>query len=392
MTQDRKLNYFSQAITLILGVLALALAFSNQPTYIFLIVLIITLISINIHIARTTFRFFRALAQTNILLYRSLTYAILPLVWILLILVLMNITMTNQVRIISVIVKSDLSHWDNIYNRDNSKNITFKESSTYLWNKWRWLPEPFGNYNYDQTQRDTTLRIVHEYLKDYLDSADFSISDCSTYYKMILNEDYSTFRFEVISNYLRKGNLFKCISSIRPQISYISHDAREIKALSSFSSDFLRDHRPIFEIIVQNNTEKDHVLLSVNIDMKDLKVDTTPKAHGGNTLDISGFYDIALDNLIDADYLEWLKNKSAAHQFGFIKIYPKLVSSSAQELMEPRILIPANGSARFILRFVSGYYWPCKLRFRFAYNANRSLKSGWYDFIPITNPTYNYFE
>lgn len=395
MESNRVIAVIAHTISIVAGLTVIALALLEIPTSIILIFLFVALIFVNVSLALKSNKLFRQVSQKYKTPYRILTVGVLPVISILVIIYAIVSLSTNQLQLVSIRVVPELSLWDNLSNKDDTRVLGFRENSIYLWNKWRWLPEPETNYNYEITYRDTSLRIVYALIRLYFENSSSLDKSCIPYSELFSSERYTDFRFQLINNYRSGGDFFQCLRTVWPiNIVPISDERiynRVLTAIKEFELDFFRDHRPIFEIIIQNNSEQEWVIVSTSIDMKNIIVDTTPTAYGGNTLSISGFYDISIDNLEDEQYKEWLKQKSEQNPFGFIEHYPNLLRSTSYELAEPRIVVPAKGNCRFIFRVVKGYVWQCMIRFRFNYGQKKELRSSWYIFEPTTHPTKRQF-
>ena len=335
-----------------------------------------------------------------ILLYKKnkLKYHLLVILLGLLGILLIRTHEESRLKLVSIQVDEQRSLWMNSYGDDGNQAtevIEFKENTVYLWNKWRWLPKPVGNYEYDGKKQDRNLRKVFEYLKGTPIQRGATPQICPNIADSLFMSDYSHFRQAVVWNYVVGGGLFACLKSIWPspeQVNEISNYDMELwEALKEFELDFFRDKHPIFNIIIENHIPHDVLLIDAELQMRHLFVDTSPAAYGGTALTNAGQYDWKLENMSYHPYQEWFANLDSLYPFGFRRTYSESLPNSYHSF-SPALVVPQDGFLEFSIRFVGGYRWPCEIRFIFNFNDGRSTHSKWLKFYPTSHPTINIFQ
>ena len=266
----------------------------------------------------------------------------------------------------------------------------------YIWNKWRWFPD---TYDYKSKGRLKNLKIVYNVLQNRVkhENANFKdlYVDCAQNISFIKDSTFNYFFSEVIYNYVKGGELFTCIWSIWPSEKtlniYKKSNNDKWKALEEFKNDFLRDRRPIFNMIIENKSNHDIVLNKVRIEMRNLEVDMMPKAFGGGQIQKEGEYNWDLTNLDDIGYNKWLKEKNNKFPYGFKEEYKQdLLPTNI--ILSNKLRVPSKGFSTFKVRINSGFIWPCELKFLFYSTNNDKVTSDWLKFKPVSHPEINIYS
>jgi serine/threonine protein kinase len=291
---------------------------------------------------------------------------------------------SGELRIDRIRIASEACLWKQTSASDQV--IGFEEDTIYLWNKWRHegMAKRAGAL--------PNLRTVHGYLQSVLAGNKPKETSSLRYADFIRNSSFEAFLNAVIQNYTRRGDadakqgqLFASIKTIWPSREAMdeirNNDQQTYEALHEFEMDFFRNKHPIFDIILTNLSSEDIVLHSAVLDMRNIDVDTRPKAYGGGSvIDIAAEYDWRLTNLQDKDFSKWLQSKDTP-PLGFNDVYKGILQPSRFEL-EPPLLVKGRQPVRFRVRFVSGYRWPCDIRFAFYYGKKQGVATQWFFFTP----------
>jgi hypothetical protein len=135
---------------------------------------------------------------------------------------------------------------------------------------------------------------------------------------------------------------------------------------------------PIFDIIVENVSSHDIVVHSAALEVGNVMVDTFPHASApSKALEVTAEYEWKLTHFKDPAFTAWMKKHPNR---GFEDIYKEVLHADFE--LDPPLAIGSGGSARFRVKFVDGYDWPCQIRFVFREGVDRSVTSEWFEFHP----------
>lgn len=297
-----------------------------------------------------------------------------------------------RVKIARIRIIADSSQWKNIY--ENNQIIGFKNDIFSTREKWSQFFRSNMEKNLEGNEMNEKLLLVYNYLKQKIenncDNLNINYNNCEQSYKLILESDFETFRNALIDTFwslYEKENktLFKCIKTLWPQseesITLKNQMPNTYYALFELSIDLFRDVSPIFDIIIENNTESEIVIHSASLGMRNILFDE-PAAGGpsGKTLEVSAGYNWDLNTLKDKKLQKWIRNYLG--KLDLPVIYDKSILNLNFEL-DPPLIIQRDGSNRFIIKFTRGYRRQSEIRFNFYYKEKKGIVySSWYRFIP----------
>lgn len=310
-----------------------------------------------------------------------------------------NQNLRNDFRIMSIMVSEEESLWENITSGSN-ENIGFKEISSEVWNKWKvhtTINDSTSNHFKTVAYVKQILNsiLIHKYeLKNDPNNLPLIAkgSECNFCYSYIVDSSYYAFSEKITDSFIRGGNFLNCISYIFPAENELGNIHVDLmRALKYFKRDLLRERVPIFDLVVQNNIDREIVLNKISLEMRNLQVDMKPKSHGGNTLKSEKTYNWQLINLKDTIYRNWFNDQLKLHPSGFEADYNEELQKSFL-ILDPPIKIPPRENVRFKIRIIDGYRWSSEIRFR-LYSLNKfNRKTKWYKFIPTSHPVINIYN
>lgn len=297
-----------------------------------------------------------------------------------------------RINVARIRIFTDSSHWKNTY--ENNQIVGFKNDISSTQSKWF----KFHRSNMDKTlegnKMNEKLLLLYKYLKQKIsknrNNLDIDLDNYEKLFKLIMESDFDTFRNNMISTFWNldfKDNteLFKSIKALWPQSEELTILKDQMPntyyALFELYMDLFRDVNPIFDIIIENNTESEIIIHSASLSMRNILF-TEPYVGGpsGKTLEVSAEYDWELNTLKDKKLQNWIK--SHLDKLDLPVIYDKSVLNSNFEL-DPPLIIQGDSSNRFMIKFTKGYYKQSEIRFNFFYRKKRGvIHSNWYRLIP----------
>lgn len=298
----------------------------------------------------------------------------------------------KEICIEKIEINSNKCLWQNI--NDDSEIIGFKEISSKVWNKWRWLPTEKNIVEfYSKTTRYQQLRIIHNYFQnsDIIHEDLINISDL----RILKYSSFDLFFEKIIETYIKGGSLFSTIHKIwfdkenNPKYGFRQDSI--YNALLSFRNDFLKTNQPFFDITIGSKSNNYFEIVKGYIEMKDIIVDTYPKAYGGYKLESVETIYWNLDCYDAPEFIAWKLEKEKMSPNGFKLVFPQKLQS--KQFSIPDLIVPSNEPMKFSIVFEDGYaWWKCKIRFTFITLEGNEIVSSWYIFEPTSNPNINIYK
>lgn len=328
----------------------------------------------------------------NILLFISLS---------ILIFLLYKLVTFNSIRISKVEVDSQKSIWNNIIIKNQITG--FSHDVGYTYDNWGWGlfldNDGYDLASYEKHHKQLLLiKSFQDYLRTNLlnnttvfDSEDKMFID-------LLNLNEKEFLKVVLESYFGDQDILKYIKNYLPDNNKVKElqitNPDEYEILNNFYNAFYRDYFPIFNFLITNNTDEDIVIDSAFIEFKNIKIysqddSSSDTSSFDNPVSNNWYFDIFTNNKFDNWYKNILRQPSSGLLYSIQKIfnpdkamhyeYRSSISSYTIDL-KPQNIIPAKDSTYFQAKLIHNNGMPCKIRFNFIYDNNKTVKSDWYTF------------
>ena len=310
-----------------------------------------------------------------------------------------------RINIVRTRISTDSSQWKNIY--ENNQIIGFKNDILSIEEKWFKFHRSNMDKDLKGNKMNEKLLLAYNYLKQKIiknsSNLNINFNDCEQSYKLIIESDFETFRNAMVNTFWNldfKDNkeLFKYIKPLWPQSEELTLLKNQMPntyyALFELYMDLFRDVKPIFDIIIENNTKNEIIIHSASLNMRNILFDEIEfGGMPGTTLDVSAEYNWNLNNLKDLKLQKWVKkylDKLDYKTYDLPVIYDKSILSLNFEL-DPPLIIQGNSSNRFYIRFAEGYQlsisglmmYSSEIQFKFYYREKKGIVcSNWYRFTP----------